>query len=113
MERVQIHTFAIVGDGYAIQELPIIEADAITVRYTDTLLDDDRLVFDFHSHGHGAAHFSLTDDDSDLGRRGPYLALLAGTCARAEEVTLNARLCCSPFLVPLSVLELQSQGVIE
>jgi PRTRC genetic system protein A len=97
---------------YTLADLPILEATTGAVRYTDTL-DDDLLVFDFHSHGHYPGQFSAADNDSDRSRRGPYIAWVAGDCADAGQVTLSARVCCSPFLIPLSILELQSQGVIE
>jgi PRTRC genetic system protein A len=99
------------GTSYVIEDVPIDDASPLSVRYTDQL-DDDRLVFDIHTHGNATAHFSCIDDDSDRSRRGPYIALVLGTCAERNETTFNARLCCSPYLVALPVHALPSMGVV-
>ena len=99
------------GSGYRIEDVPIDSATPLSVRYADDL-DDDRLVFDIHSHGVAAARFSAIDDTSDRSRRGPHIALVFGTCTIADTITLSARLCCAPYLLPLPVQSLQRMGVI-
>lgn len=89
-----------VGSRYRLQSLPIHAADPLHVQYDD-VIDDDQLVVDIHSHGQARAFFSDVDDQSDRQRRGPYLAFVLGTCQAAHTTTLNARLCCAPYLLPM------------
>lgn len=70
------------------------------ITYRDDV-DDQLLVIDFHSHGNHGAGFSLTDDDSDLRRPGPYLAMIMGRCHQPEQATFTTRLVCPPYLMPL------------
>lgn len=80
------------------------------IRYSDTDIDDDRLVVDLHSHARSRAYFSHQDDESDLSRRGPYLAMVVGRCGDAD-VEIASRLVLPPYLQPLSHSDLKASGV--
>ena len=99
------------GQGYALQQPRIEAAGTAMVRYHDDF-DDAGLIIDMHSHGMGAAYFSATDDESDLGRRGPYLALVAGYGASEAETPLALRLVCAPYLVKLGFQHPLMKGVL-
>lgn len=96
--------------GYRLRYLTPHSADAGHIRYDDGQVNDETLVVDLHSHGRGAAFFSCTDDESDLSRRGPYIAVVVGTCHRVAPTTVF-RLVLPPHLMPLSISDLASQGV--
>jgi len=106
--------FAVVcqGEGYAIIDVPILSASGGHVRYTDTI-DDDALVFDVHTHGAHAAHFSAQDDASDRLRRGPYISLVLGTAKDTDSTTIAARFSCAPHLIDLRGTQLHELGVIR
>jgi len=98
------------GSGYHIEYVPIHSASSGHVCYTDTL-DDDRLVFDTHSHAAHPAFFSGTDDHSDRSRRGPYISLVFGTTNDHASTTLAARFSCSPYLIDLHGSQLHQMGL--
>lgn len=85
---------------YVLSTPDIISAGQAHVTYRDES-DDELLVYDFHSHGHLPGYFSGTDDQSDLSRMGPYIAVVAGHCQNAESVKVCSRMCLSPYLVNL------------
>ena len=97
--------------GYALEKPKITSATGGSVSYVDDL-DDDRIVVDIHSHGMGRAFFSGTDDASDLSRRGPYLAVVAGYAAKREEIPLVLRAVSAPYLIELGFSEPAMRGVI-
>jgi PRTRC genetic system protein A len=97
--------------GYALDQPQITSATGGSVSYIDEL-DDDRIVVDIHSHGMGRAFFSGTDDASDLSRRGPYLAVVAGYAAKREEIPLVLRAVSAPYLIELEFADLAMRGVI-
>lgn len=70
------------------------------ISYRDAI-DDSDLVIDFHSHAHHPAYFSDQDDQSDLARPGPYIALVAGNCDLPNRQTHAARIVCPPYLLPM------------
>lgn len=86
--------------SYVLRRPSVQSASATHITYLDSL-DDERLVIDAHSHGDGRAFFSSTDDQSDLSRPGPYIALVLGRCSSAPEVA--ARLVAPPWLVPVPI----------
>ena len=98
-------------DGYDVIDLPAKNPSSCAITYED-VVDDDTLVFDIHSHGESKSFFSSTDDESDRSRRGPYVALVFGRCADDSTITVNARFCCSPFLINLSIPALKEFQVI-
>lgn len=81
------------------------------VRYVDSVLDDDRLVVDLHSHGEHGAFFSATDDASDCSRRGPYLAIVVGRLL-SESPQVAVRLALAPYLAMHSIDRLIAEGLI-
>jgi PRTRC genetic system protein A len=72
------------------------------ITYVDGF-DDCRLVVDAHSHARYDAFFSGADDESDLGRPGPYIALVVGNCTDPCEATVLARFVCAPYLIPIDL----------
>lgn len=72
---------------------------AVSVRYMwPDLGPSTALVLDVHSHGAGAAFFSHTDDQSDLGF--PHYSLVLGRCGKARPLTLldcKLRLCLAGY----------------
>jgi len=99
------------GAGYALRRLNSISSGAGHVSYADQDIDDDALVIDLHSHGSFAARFSAQDDDSDLSRRGPYIAMVVGRCDTAKP-EIATRLVMPPYLMPLTMTELTALGVL-
>lgn len=99
------------GQGHALRLLDSISSGAGHVSYADRDIDDDGLVIDLHSHGVFPARFSAQDDESDLSRRGPYIAMVVGRCdtARPEIVT---RLVLPPHLIPLTLADLTAIGAL-
>lgn len=98
--------------GYALRLLGPISASAGHVSYSDSDVDDDRLVIDLHSHGPHAAYFSSQDDRSDLSRRGPYIAMVVGRCF-SEQPELSARLVMPPYLQPITLVALKGMGALS
>lgn len=96
--------------GFALVWPTIESSSGAHVRYIDTDIDEDRLVIDLHSHGHHDAIFSGTDDASDRSRRGPHLSMVVGRCHTAHP-TMSARMCLSPYLLPMSLTDLKAQQV--
>lgn len=99
------------ASGYTLEQPKITAASGGSVSYIDEL-DDDRIVVDIHSHGMGRAFFSGTDDASDLSRRGPYLAVVAGYAAKREEIPLVLRAVSAPYLIELGFSDFAMRGVI-
>lgn len=96
--------------GYRLRPLQATDRSAAHVAYDDRQVDDDALVIDLHSHGRLPAYFSATDDSSDLSRRGPYLAMVAGECGSRN--LLACRLVLSPYLIDLDLDRLIEDGVL-
>lgn len=99
------------GTGYVLEQPKITAATAGSVSYIDEL-DDDRIVIDMHSHGMGEAFFSSTDDQSDLSRRGPYLAIVAGYASEREKIPLVLRAVSPPYLIEIGFSDEAMKGVI-
>lgn len=99
------------GDGYQLVWPSILNSSGGHVRYVDSDIDDDRLVIDLHSHGRHRAFFSGQDDQSDLSRRGPYLAMVVGRCD-TEQPELAVRVAAAPYLVPVDPHQLSLMGVV-
>lgn len=78
----------------------VISSDSGHIRYQDAI-NDDELVIDFHSHAAHPAFFSAQDDQSDLSRPGPYIAVVAGHCDRPRHPSHASRIVCSPYLFPI------------
>lgn len=76
-----------------------ISNSASHITYKDDV-NDQLLVIDFHSHGNHGAGFSLQDDDSDLQRPGPYIAMIMGRCHQ-PEASFVKRIVCAPYLLPI------------
>jgi len=102
---VEVH-----GQGYRLRRLLPASSGSGHVTYDDGQVDDDALVMDLHSHGRHRAYFSDTDDQSDLSRRGPYIAAVVGQCGTANDVALRVVL--PPYLLPLRLQNLIDHGVI-
>lgn len=96
--------------GYRLRQLETTDRSAAHVTYDDRQVDDDTLVIDLHSHGRLPAYFSATDDASDLSRRGPYLAMVAGECGSKD--LLACRLVLPPYLIDLDLDHLIEEGVL-
>lgn len=86
---------------YVLRYPQVEKASAAMIRYRDDL-DDALLVFDLHSHGTGSAFFSATDNESDLSRPGPYIAVVAGECGKDQTLRMKFRLVCAPYLRELT-----------
>lgn len=97
-------------EGYRLRQLETTDRSAAHVTYDDRQVDDDTLVIDLHSHGRLPAYFSATDDTSDLSRRGPYLAMVAGECG--SKNLLACRLVLPPYLIDLDLDRLIEDGVL-
>lgn len=97
--------------GYRLRMIAPRANGAAFVEYDDAEVDDDRLVVDLHSHGYMGPIFSSTDDQSDLSRRGPYLAMVVGHCHQASPV-IHCRVVMPPYLVETSLITLVEQGVL-
>jgi PRTRC genetic system protein A len=77
------------------------EASAAHIQYKQVeLADDEHLVIDLHSHGHGAAFFSSTDDVDDAGS-----VKIAGVYGNLDQgaPTVSFRLCVLGLTIPLNV----------
>ncbi|MEE4377378.1 MAG: PRTRC system protein A [Candidatus Competibacteraceae bacterium] len=70
------------------------------IRYSTASLPDDDLVLDIHSHGHGQAYFSATDDVSDR-KGGTYIACVLGCCGAASTVEVVTRLVVKGIFFPV------------
>lgn len=66
---------------------------------TPILAPDCHLVADLHSHGHGAAFFSGTDNADDA--HSTKIALVVGRLEHAEGPTIAARLCAGGMFLPM------------
>lgn len=97
------------GPGYCLRRLEPTSASGAHITYDDTQVEDDALVVDLHSHGKMPAFFSSTDDESDLSRRGPYIAAVVGECGTRDIVSF--RLVAPPYLIPLDIDWLVENGV--
>jgi PRTRC genetic system protein A len=98
------------GDEWAIQIPPMESSSESHITYHD-VFDDDRLLIDMHSHGALPEFFSSTDDASDLGRKGPYIAVVLGRCDSRETLKLAMRFVCAPYLIPLDAAAMTRLGV--
>lgn len=77
------------------------EASASRIEFKHIeLADDEHLVIDLHSHGHGAAFFSSTDDADDVGS-----VKIAGVYGNLDHgvPTVSFRLCVLGLTIPLNV----------
>lgn len=79
------------GTGYELIEPTPESVSAGHVRYRTEGIPDERLVLDIHSHGYGAAYFSLTDDASDR-QGGVYLASVLGRCVDYDSIRVVTRI---------------------
>ena len=109
------HAAMVVADqqGYDLQALSIASSTPVSVTYCQEDIDDDALVIDIHSHGDLDAFFSNTDDESDLSRRGPYIAVVVGKCRTLNTAQSMARLVSPPYLIPLDWRTIQQAGYIR
>lgn len=98
-------------DGWLLHRPPTVSSSGGHVSYRDDF-DDDRLLIDMHSHGAHPAYFSSTDDAADLGRPGPYLAVVLGACESHESLTWVVRFVCPPYLIPLDTEQLTRLGCL-
>lgn len=82
-------------------ELPVIEeaTPSRLVYRTPVLQPDWHLVCDIHSHGHGAAFFSATDNADDA--HATKLSLVFGRLASPEGTEMASRLCAEGMFLPL------------
>eukprot|EP01034_Spumella_vulgaris_P026187 gene26187-32723_t len=77
------------------------EASAAHIQFNQVeLAEDEHLVIDLHSHGHGPAFFSATDDADDAGS-----VKIAGVYGKLDqdEPTVTFRLCVLGLTIPLNV----------
>ncbi|MFY9269013.1 MAG: PRTRC system protein A [Candidatus Manganitrophaceae bacterium] len=85
--------------GWDYLVLEVLEQSAVSVRYQWPDLDPDTvLVLDLHSHGTGAAFFSPTDNQSDLGF--PHYSLVLGRAGSDRPLTqmdCRLRLCLAGY----------------
>lgn len=101
------------GQSHRLRLLGPISSGGAHVTYSDRDVDDETLVVDLHSHGVMRAAFSLTDDESDLSRRGPYIAMVVGRCGPDQTPEIAARLVQPPYLHNLNYSDLVLMGVIK
>jgi PRTRC genetic system protein A len=77
---------------YQLFEPAILSKSAGHISYAESLPDNLYLVADLHSHGHGAAFFSATDNDSDSRFINSfYLAGVLGNCHSLDALTIKTR----------------------
>lgn len=76
--------------AYRLVEPEVESASGAHIRYRTEAYDDEAVALDVHSHGHGEAFFSGTDDESDRG--GFYIACVLGNCRSASEITVRTRI---------------------
>lgn len=85
--------------GWEYLVLEVLERSAVSVRYQWPDLDPETvLVLDLHSHGAGAAFFSHTDDQSDLGF--PHYSLVLGRAGSDRpliQMDCKLRLCLAGY----------------
>lgn len=98
------------GDDWAVQVPPMESSSESHITYHD-VFDDDRLLIDMHSHGALPEYFSSTDNASDLGRKGPYIAVVLGRCDSRETLKSAMRFVCAPYLIPLDAAAMTRLGV--
>lgn len=94
------------AEQYVLHTPQPISASAGHVTYADER-DPDRLVLDIHSHGAGRAFFSVTDDQSDLSRQGPYIAGVIAPRLEPAKTRMTFRLVCPPYLIDLDAESLK------
>lgn len=90
----------------------VVSSSGSHVTYHD-IFDDARLLLDMHSHGDFPPIFSATDDASDLGRQGPYLAVVIGNCTQPSTMRSSVRFVCAPYLIPLTSSDLTRLGAVS
>lgn len=86
--------------SFAVQFPAIDHASPSRLVYRPPALPADcHLVIDIHSHGHGPAFFSATDDADDA--HATKIALVAGRIAHPDGAEIAARLCVAGMFLPL------------
>lgn len=98
-------------EGWALVEPPVLSASGSHVTYAD-VFEDKALLIDMHSHGAHPEYFSAIDDESDMSREGPYIAVVLGRCQSRETLKSCMRFVCPPYLIPLSPADLTRLGVL-
>ncbi len=78
------------GDAYRLIEPEVESVSGAHIRYRTEEYDDEAVALDVHSHGHGNAFFSDTDDESDRG--GFYIACVLGNCRSVTGVSVKTRI---------------------
>lgn len=73
------------------------------ISYLNNQYDTNNLLLDAHSHAHGRAFFSTTDDASDLGI---HLSLVFGRCEDLATMETKARLCVHGHFIDFPASEL-------
>jgi PRTRC genetic system protein A len=99
------------SSGYELHWPNVLSSSAGHVRFIDDIDDEESIVVDLHSHGRHRAFFSPTDDQSDLTRRGPLLAMVVGRCGAEPEIA--ARFVMPPHLIQCGVADLSRLGVFR
>lgn len=84
--------------GYRWHYPKVLSSSSGHITYRDDI-DDDDLVLDYHSHAQNPAFFSKQDDQSDLARIGPYIAVVSGHCHLVKQ-SIASRIVCAPYLLP-------------
>jgi len=77
--------------GYELHRPPVQSVSGGHITYDHTGYDEQQLAIDIHSHGHGDAYFSSTDDAAD--RLGVNLSIVLGRCESMFTMTAQARAC--------------------
>lgn len=76
--------------AYRLIEPEVESISGAHIRYCTQAYDDEAVALDVHSHWHGEAFFSSTDDESDRG--GFYIACVLGNCRSESGVTVKTRI---------------------
>lgn len=115
MSHATVEVAALVEIGVAgtpcLRRLDSISSGAGHVTYSDRDIDDETLLIDLHSHGAFPARFSHQDNQSDLSRRGPYIAMVVGSC-NTSAPQIAVRIVVAGQLVETSIRHLTEQGFL-
>ena len=85
------------------------EATPSRLIYRTPVLSATRhIVCDIHSHGHGRAFFSATDDADDL--HATKIALVIGRVGRPDDPEFASRLCAGGMFLPLPRSPFEGDG---
>lgn len=86
--------------GYRLVEPPVLSVSATRISYDQRDIDPMMVALDLHSHGHGPAQFSATDDEHD--RCFIKIAGVFGHCSSLAGMTYRQRLCCHGHFIDLT-----------